>query len=78
MCLPLRLRPEEAARFETLDILHRMEFDADLLMSGVIVRSASSGSEEPQIIVKGSVHSVVQLVAHNRLPEDWAHVGFCL
>ena len=59
----------------TLDILHRLEFDAEYLMSGVIVRTALAKHEEPQIILKGSVHSVVQLVAHNRLPEDWAHVG---
>ena len=59
----------------TLQVLHRLEFDAEFLMSGVIVQTASAKQKEPQIFLKGSVHSVVQLVAHNRLPGDWAHVS---
>ena len=59
----------------TLQVLHRLEFDAEYLMSGVIVQTASAEQEDPQIFLKGSVHSVVQLVAHNRLPGDWAHVS---
>ena len=58
----------------TLQVLHRLEFDAEYLMSGVIVQSASARQEEPLIFLKGSLHSVIQLVAHNRLPGDWAHV----
>ncbi|KAL3134541.1 hypothetical protein ABBQ38_006385 [Trebouxia sp. C0009 RCD-2024] len=58
----------------TLQVLHRLEFDAEYLMSGVIAEAASARQEGPQIFLKGSVHAVVQLVAHNRLPWDWAHV----
>lgn len=61
----------------TLRVLHRLEFDAEYLMSGVIVEPASAQEEAPQIFLKGSVHAIVQLVAHNRLPGDWAHVS-CL
>lgn len=71
----MRRHPEEAARFMTLHVLHRLEFDAEYLMSGVIVETASARHEPPQIFLKGSVHAVVQLVAHNRLPSDWAHVS---
>ncbi|KAL3147353.1 hypothetical protein ABBQ32_002836 [Trebouxia sp. C0010 RCD-2024] len=74
ICLPMRRHPEEAARFMTLHVLHRLEFDAEYLMSGVIIETASARHEPPQIFLKGSVHAVVQLVAHNRLPSDWAHV----
>lgn len=59
----------------TLQVLHRLEFDAEYLMSGVIAEAASARQEGPQIFLKGSVHAVVQLVAHNRLPWDWAHVS---
>lgn len=75
VCLPLREDPAEATRLVTLEVLHRLEFDAEFLMSGVIVRAAGAKQEESQIYLKGSVHSVVQLVAHNRLPENWAHVS---
>jgi len=62
-----------------LDILHRFEFDADHMMSGVIARGAASGKEEePEVFLKGSPHAVIQLVAHNRLPENWAPVSFCM
>ncbi|KAL3134240.1 hypothetical protein ABBQ38_006671 [Trebouxia sp. C0009 RCD-2024] len=74
VCLPIRRHPREAASFMTLQVLHRLEFDAEYLMSGVIAEAASARQEGPQIFLKGSVHAVVQLVAHNRLPWDWAHV----
>ncbi|KAL0050516.1 hypothetical protein WJX82_001360 [Trebouxia sp. C0006] len=76
VCLPVRRDPSEPARFVTLDILHRFEFDADHMMSGVIARGPASGKEEEEakVFLKGSPHAVVQLVAHNRLPENWAPV----
>ncbi len=77
MCLPLRQQPDEPARFVTLEVLHRFEFDVDFMMSGVIARTASAKSE-PQVFLKGSPHAIVQLVAHNRLPENWAQVrSYC-
>ena len=49
------------------------------MMSGVIARGPASGKEEEEaeVFLKGSPHAVVQLVAHNRLPENWAPVSFC-
>ena len=44
-------------------------------MSGVVARTASAKQEEAQVFLKGSPHSVAQLVAHNRLPLDWARVS---
>ena len=77
ICLPVRQHPAEPARFVTLDVLHRFEFDADHMMSGVVARGAASGKEEeePEVFLKGSPHAVVQLVAHNRLPDNWAPVS---
>ena len=75
ICLPVRQQPEEAARFVTLDILHRFEFDAELMMSGTVARTASAKQEEAQVFLKGTPHAVAQLVAHNRLPQDWARVS---
>ena len=74
VCLPLSQHPGEPARFVTLEILHRFEFDAEFMMSGVIARSPSAKHQEPQVFLKGSPHAVVQLVAHNRLPENWVQV----
>ncbi|KAL0020340.1 hypothetical protein WJX77_012513 [Trebouxia sp. C0004] len=76
ICLPVRQHPAEPARFVTLDVLHRFEFDADHMMSGVVARGAPPGKEgeEPEVFLKGSPHAVIQLVAHNRLPENWAPV----
>ncbi|KAL0035584.1 hypothetical protein WJX79_000466 [Trebouxia sp. C0005] len=76
ICLPLRRHPAEPARFVTLEVLHRFEFDVDQNMSGVVARGAASGKEEeePEVFLKGSPHAVIQLVAHNRLPENWASV----
>ncbi len=81
VCLPVRRDPSEPARFVTLDILNRFEFDADHMMSGVIAREARAVSgqeeEEAEVFLKGSPHAVIQLVAHNRLPDNWAPVSFC-
>ena len=45
-------------------------------MSGVVARTASAKQEEEaQVFLKGTPHAVAQLVAHNRLPPDWARVS---
>ena len=77
MCLPLRLSRREPARLVKLEILRRFEYDALIMMSGVIVKAESSSStcERAQVLIKGAPYEVSQLAEPDTLPKDWAQVS---
>lgn len=72
--LPLRVSRNEPARQVQLEVLHRFEYDAKMLMSGVIAKSNSSKTERAQVLIKGAPHQVCQLAEPDTVPQDWTQV----
>lgn len=73
--LALRVSRKEAARQVHLDVLQRFEYDARMLMSGVIAKSNSSTHcERAQVLIKGGPFEVSQLAEPDSLPQDWTQV----
>ena len=79
MSLPLRLSRRESTKMVKLDILRRFQYDALMMMSGVIVKAESSSStcERAQVLIKGAPYEVSQLAEPDTLPKDWAQVRCC-
>ena len=62
-----------------LEVLRRFEYDALMMMSGVIVKANSSGAahERAQVLIKGAPYEVTQLAEPDSLPKDWGQVSHC-
>ena len=74
ICLPLRVSRNEPARQVQTEVLQRFEYDAKMMMSGVIAKGNSSKTERAQVLIKGAPYEVSQLVQPDTLPQDWGQV----
>lgn len=74
--LPLRDGRNEVARQVQLEVLQRFEYDANMMMSGVIVKSNSTTRRErAQVLVRGAPFEISQLAEPDSLPPDWTQVS---
>lgn len=75
VCLPLRVGRKEVVRQVQMEILQRFEYDATMMMSGVIAKSNSTTHcERAQVLIKGDPFEVCQLADPDSLPQDWLKV----
>lgn len=57
-----------------MEILHRFEYDAQWMMSGVVAKADTTLNERAQVLLKGAPHEVTQLLDPDGLPQDWLPV----
>ena len=74
MVLPRKSNSLSNARMATLKVLHVLEFNPQMLQSGVVVTSEDAPSGGALLFVRGAPTSVRDLVQPASVPEDFNQV----
>lgn len=72
--LPLKLDGEHVACATTLRVLKRLEFDSQLLRSGVLAVDKSGSSDETVVFVRGAPSCIEQIMGKDKVPPNYRQV----
>ena len=74
--LPLKLKGKKLARATTLQVLKRLEFEPQLLRSGVLAVDPAGSPDEAVVFIRGAPASIEQMWAKDQVPADYCQVSF--
>lgn len=58
-----------------MEILMRLEYNANVMMSGVIARAERARLDSAQVLLKGAPFEIAALVGFAALPQGWGAVS---